>query len=115
MQIQSWKSEQSVSKMLKLLSMIFMTIVISHVAELKIPSKKKMWKILQKLDGRVAIIEEHLDDCSSNPCLNGGSCTDGIHDYECNCPGNYSGKNCEEEDLESATTILIATGDPYTR
>ena len=136
MQIQSCKSEQSLSKMMKLLAIIFMTIVISHVAELKIPSKKKNWKILQKLedkasdglskveenkeaignlDGRVAIIEEHLDDCSSNPCLNGGSCTDGIHDYECNCPGNYSGKNCEEEDLESATTILIATGDPYTR
>ena len=51
-QIQSWKSEQSVSKMLKLLSMIFMTIVISHVAELKIPSKKKMWKILQKLEDK---------------------------------------------------------------
>ena len=108
MQIQSWKSEQSVSKMLKLLSMIFMTIVISHVAELKVPSKKKMWKILQKLqdtvkeeienlDGRMAIIEEHLDDCSSNPCLNGGSCTDGIHDYKCTCPDNYKGKNCESK------------------
>ena len=54
MQIQSWKSEQSVSKMLKLLSMIFMTIVISHVAELKIPSKKKMWKILQKLEDKAS-------------------------------------------------------------
>ena len=51
----------------------------------------------EDLDDRVAIIEEHLDDCLSNPCLNGGSCTDGIYDYECNCPDNYSGKNCEVE------------------
>ena len=43
--------------MLKLLAMIFMTIVISHVAELKIPSKKKNWKILQKLEDKDGLTE----------------------------------------------------------
>ena len=62
MQIQSWKSEQSVSKMLKLLSMIFMTIVISHVAELKMPSKKKMWKILQKLEDKDGLTEIEMEE-----------------------------------------------------
>ena len=59
-QIQSLKSAQSLSKMIKLLAMIFMTIVISHVAELKAPSKKKIWKILQKLEDNVDKIEEAI-------------------------------------------------------
>ena len=61
---------------------------------------------IRNLDGRVAIIEEHLDDCSSNPCLNGGSCTDGIHDYKCTCPSNYIGKNCEDFDDCSSNPCL---------
>ena len=36
-----------------------------------------------------------VDDCESNPCLNGGNCTDGLNDYTCSClPGNTT-RNCE--------------------
>ena len=27
----------------------------------------------------------NIDECSPNPCLNGGTCTDGINDYTCEC------------------------------
>ena len=60
-QIQSWKSEQSVSKMLKLLSVIFMTIVISHIAELKVPSNKKLWKMIKKNIKAIEENEEAID------------------------------------------------------
>ena len=36
-----------------------------------------------------------FDECSSSPCLNGGSCTDGISDYTCTCPSPYFGKQCQ--------------------
>ena len=51
-------------------------------------------------------IEEDIDDCSSNPCLNGGSCIDRINAYNCTCSDNYIGKNCERK-LE-ASGILIS-------
>ncbi len=35
----------------------------------------------------------------SNPCLNGGQCTQSQspNDYICQCPGNFIGKNCQIE------------------
>ncbi|XP_072174362.1 uncharacterized protein [Diadema setosum] len=35
-----------------------------------------------------------INECDSNPCLNGGSCNDLLADYSCNCPAGTQGKNC---------------------
>lgn len=35
------------------------------------------------------------NDCSPNPCQNGGICVDGCASYTCQCPSNYTGTNCE--------------------
>ena len=35
------------------------------------------------------------NECSSNPCMNSGTCTDMIADYKCTCKDGYTGKNCE--------------------
>ena len=33
--------------------------------------------------------------CKSNPCLNGGKCTDvGDAKFECNCTGTFKGATC---------------------
>ena len=34
------------------------------------------------------------DDCFPNPCLNNGTCTDGVNDYNCTCVPGFVGKNC---------------------
>ena len=34
------------------------------------------------------------DDCYPNPCLNKGTCTDGVNDYNCTCVPGFVGKNC---------------------
>ncbi|MCP3661956.1 MAG: calcium-binding EGF-like domain-containing protein [Gammaproteobacteria bacterium] len=31
----------------------------------------------------------------SNPCQNGGTCTDGLNSYTCACAAGYTGKICE--------------------
>ena len=36
-----------------------------------------------------------FDDCFSNPCLNGGTCTDGVNNYTCSCPSPFFGKQCQ--------------------
>ncbi len=35
------------------------------------------------------------DACSPNPCQAGGTCTDGVNTYKCNCPAGTTGPNCE--------------------
>ena len=35
------------------------------------------------------------DDCRpNNPCANGGSCTDGVNTFTCNCATGYTGATC---------------------
>ena len=36
-----------------------------------------------------------MNECSSNPCKNGGLCYDGINEYSCTCPETHTGKHCE--------------------
>ena len=35
-----------------------------------------------------------IDECSPNPCENGGNCTDGINDFKCTCRIGFIDKNC---------------------
>lgn len=48
----------------------------------------------------LAYFSAAIDDCSSNPCNNGGSCSDLQDDISCQCQPGYSGKFCENENDE---------------
>ncbi|NXX40447.1 FBLN7 protein, partial [Tricholaema leucomelas] len=39
-----------------------------------------------------------IDDCSSNPCANSGTCVDGDQSYTCLCPQGWSGPSCQSPD-----------------
>lgn len=41
--------------------------------------------------------EIDIDECSSQPCYNGGTCVDLPQGYRCQCAPGYSGINCQEE------------------
>ncbi|KAG3265442.1 FAT atypical cadherin 2 [Ictidomys tridecemlineatus] len=51
------------------------------------------------------------DDCSHNPCLNGGRCSQ-THsaDYICKCPPPFSGKNCERGRENCTSTPCLEGG-----
>ena len=36
-----------------------------------------------------------INECSSNPCQNGGTCTDGVDRFECLCVPEHTGYTCE--------------------
>lgn len=39
--------------------------------------------------------EINIDECESNPCMNGGECTDLVNDFKCTCDVFYTGKRCQ--------------------
>ena len=43
----------------------------------------------------LSITQTDINECSSNPCLNGGTCNNLVNSYSCSCPSGYTGTNCE--------------------
>ena len=35
-----------------------------------------------------------IDECATEPCLNGGSCVDGVNGFSCECAEGYFGFDC---------------------
>ena len=36
-----------------------------------------------------------INECGSNPCMNGATCTDAVNSYTCACVAGYTGSHCE--------------------
>ena len=43
----------------------------------------------------VIVGEINIDDCINNPCLNNGSCVDGVNSYTCVCSPGYT--DCDQD------------------
>ncbi|WAR31504.1 FBP1-like protein [Mya arenaria] len=49
------------------------------------------------LNGYTCVCTDDIDDCLTNHCQNNGSCEDGLNTYTCKCAGGFNGTNCENE------------------
>ena len=47
-------------------------------------------------------IHSDIDECSSNPCQNGGTCNDDINGYICTCVEGYDGHTCD-----NGTSVIL--------
>ena len=36
-----------------------------------------------------------MNECDSAPCEHGGTCTDRLGRFDCECPQDYAGRQCE--------------------
>uniref|UniRef100_A0A667XTE3 Versican core protein n=1 Tax=Myripristis murdjan TaxID=586833 RepID=A0A667XTE3_9TELE len=41
-------------------------------------------------------VSADVDECQSNPCLNGATCLDGVNTFTCLCLPSYAGELCEQ-------------------
>ena len=41
------------------------------------------------------LLKTDIDDCSSHPCKNNGTCTDRVNRFNCNCEPGFNGTQCE--------------------
>ena len=37
-----------------------------------------------------------IDECASDPCLNGGTCTDNVGSFSCACANGFMGPTCDD-------------------
>ena len=42
----------------------------------------------------IVLCVDETDECSTDPCGNGGTCTDGDNTYSCECATGYKGTDC---------------------
>nr|XP_021396738.1 fibulin-7 [Lonchura striata domestica] len=56
-----------------------------------------------------------IDDCSSNPCANSGTCVDGNQSYTCLCPPGWSGPSCQSPIYSSPGTLAPTISPSFSR
>ena len=61
------------------------------------------------------ILADILNECSSTPCKNGGQCKNLLGSFECDCPQNVSGKQCEVGKNENCKSVDIENNLVYSR
>jgi len=62
------------------------------------------------------VCETSLDPCQPNPCQNGGECISKKPNYQCKCPDNFYGTNCEKSTFGfgELSYMKFASLDPNT-
>jgi EGF-like domain len=67
--------------------------------------------------------QSEVNECDSNPCLNGGTCIDRFNGFRCECDSGYIGQNCQDERQGVNSTFCLkirviftdSGTNPYTR
>ena len=58
----------------------------------------------------VSALTADINDCSQNPCHNGGSCRDLVNDFYCDCKNGWKGKTCHSRKWGPAGTLACVWG-----
>ncbi|XP_041453239.1 E-selectin-like [Lytechinus variegatus] len=54
---------------------------------------------------------QNINECDPYPCINGGTCIDGINSYTCDCTFGFTGMNCSTECTQNHSVCKRAEFD----
>ena len=54
-----------------------------------------------------------VDECTNFPCSNGGTCTNTVGSYTCQCVTGYTGTNCEQGRYTNYAIVKMPTGNNF--
>lgn len=78
-----------------------------HTANLLTPVLTDGWRVIIMACG----VSADVDNCHSNPCLNGATCQDGVNSFTCLCLPSYTGQLCEQgQEPELQKSLLLKSG-----
>ncbi|XP_041458355.1 cubilin-like [Lytechinus variegatus] len=52
----------------------------------------------------------NINDCSTNPCQNGGTCTDDVNGFVCQCPTGWTGDTCTDTSVACGAYLTGLSG-----
>ena len=65
------------------------------VLQLQYKHRRDQFQVRTAMFYRITYFVSDVEECSSDPCENGGTFIDGINGYSCQCVAGYTGANCE--------------------
>lgn len=73
---------------------------------------KSLWRKLRQWSLRFTLSSfiSDINDCASNPCQNGGSCTDTVNGYTCSCTSEWVGDRCSSSTTSKANSSKSSEG-----
>ena len=70
--------------------------------------KRRLWKTCEQPCFQISFSIVDINECSPNPCKNGGSCTDLVNGFSCSCVAGYNGDVCSNGNYHSDLLDLRA-------
>ena len=56
---------------------------------------------------QIHVVFVDVDECAGNPCDNGGTCSEGVNEYSCECAPGYTGTECSVGKLLVTSVLSI--------
>ena len=53
-----------------------------------------LYHVFHSYEDKSVIFVLDVNECKSNPCENGGTCTNAVNGYTCKCVPGYTDKTC---------------------
>ena len=66
------------------------------------------WHFIGHISAKISmVIFSDTNECVPDPCENGGQCVNGLGQYLCDCPTQYTGIDCERSKYQYNIIVML--------